>query len=1018
MVYAATGSGLFKTTDGGQSWNLSLEFITSSTAALIQDPANPNTVYFTAPSFPAGLHRTTDAGATWTLFPGVFGTNVTGQALAADAATGALYAGANNGGVFKSVDQGQSWTPANAGLPSIVWTLAAAETAPFTLYAGTSSGVFRTTDGAATWQPRSTGLPAGVVLHLVAHPTDPMTAYAAVANAGVYKTTNGGLSWVRTSSDPTGNFTDFDIDPSNPNVLYLASQSLGIGRSVDGGVTWQWLTAGLPNRDARAIGVGPNSGLYVSVNGAGVWKLQTAANDVPVAQGQSVGTAEDTPVSLTLTATDPDAEPLTFSIAATPAHGTLSVSGASVIYTPAPNYNGPDNFMFKANDGRADSNVAMVSITVTPVNDAPMASDDSLSTNEDTPLTIPAVALLGNDVDLDNSSLTVAIETGPSMGTLAANPDGSLTFTPPPNVFGSATFTYRASDGSLSSNLATVTITVLPVNDAPLALNGALTIDEDTAGSGAVAATDIDTPLLTFTVFSNGAKGSVAIGVPSSGAFTYTPNANENGADSFVIAVSDGQFTVHATVAVTITAVNDAPVAIDGTLSTNEDVPVTGTLTASDVDSSSLTFSIVGNASKGTVVITDAATGAYTYTPLANANGPDTFTFRASDGSLQSNVAIIQVALAPVNDAPVAQPIALAAAKQTATAGQLIATDVDPDTLSFALVQTPAQGTVTVAANGSFVYTSSSSASGVDTFTFKANDGSADSAVATASVTILSPSGAPVAFDATLAATEDMLASGALTSAAQSGRVLTYSINASPTKGTVVITNAATGAFSYTPNANENGDDSFTFRVNDGVQLSNLATISVAIAPVNDAPMAIAGSLAVTEDRAETGILIGTDVDGQALTFEIVGTPSQGTVEITNPATGRYTYTPNANAFGADTFAFRVSDGATTSGVTSVAVVISNVNDGPVANDVSFTTSVDTPLAATLPAADPDNDPLTFEIRRAPRRGTLTIVNAATGAFIYTPDASFSGTDTFTFRVGDGTRNSLVATVTITVRPN
>jgi hypothetical protein len=139
-------------------------------------------------------------------------------------------------------------------------------------------------------------------------------------------------------------------------------------------------------------------------------------------------------------------------------------------------------------------------------------------------------------------------------------------------------------------------------------------------------------------------------------------------------------------------------------------------------------------------------------------------------------------------------------------------------------------------------------------------------------------------------------------------------------------------------------------------------------------------------------------------------------VTITNVETGRYTYVPFLNATGADAFTFTVSDGSATSAAAVVNVAITPENDVPVAQDAAFSTTVGGWLSAVMPALDPDGDALTFEVTRAPRRGTLTY-DPATGSFSYQPNPGFSGQDEFTFLVFDGTRRSQRATVTIAVVP-
>jgi hypothetical protein len=218
-----------------------------------------------------------------------------------------------------------------------------------------------------------------------------------------------------------------------------------------------------------------------------------------------------------------------------------------VTYTPAANYNGPDSFTFKASDGAADSNPATVSITVNPVNDAPVATDQAVATDEDTPL---PVTLAGTDVDHD--PLTYAVVTPPAHGTF----DGT-TYRPADNYNGPDSFTFKASDGTADSNPATVSITVNPVNDAPVATDQTIATDEDTPLAIRLTATEPDGDPLTFAVVAPPAHGTLS----GSGAdLTYTPGADYNGSDAFTFKVNDSHSDSNvATVAITVRPVNDAP---------------------------------------------------------------------------------------------------------------------------------------------------------------------------------------------------------------------------------------------------------------------------------------------------------------------------------------------------------------------------------------------------------------------------------------------------------------------------
>jgi len=209
-------------------------------------------------------------------------------------------------------------------------------------------------------------------------------------------------------------------------------------------------------------------------------------NDAPVAVNDSYTTAEDTVLNVAASGvlandTDTDGDALTAILATGPTHGTLTLNAnGSFIYTPATNYNGSDSFTYRANDTMTNSSVATVNITVTPVNDGPVAVNDSYTTLEDTALNVPANGVLANDTDVDGNPLTAVLVTGPTHGTLTLNANGSFLYTPTNNYNGPDSFTYRANDGTSNSGIATVNITVTPVNDAPVAVNDAATTPEDT----------------------------------------------------------------------------------------------------------------------------------------------------------------------------------------------------------------------------------------------------------------------------------------------------------------------------------------------------------------------------------------------------------------------------------------------------------------------------------------------------------------------------------------------------------
>jgi VCBS repeat-containing protein len=384
----------------------------------------------------------------------------------------------------------------------------------------------------------------------------------------------------------------------------------------------------------------------------------TPANNPPVAANDTYTTAEDT--ALTVAApgvlsndTDTDGDALTAIKVTNPSHGTVTLnSNGSFNYTPAANYNGSDSFTYKANDTKADSNTATVTITITAVNDAPVAANDTYSTTKNTALTVAAPGLLSNDTDVDGDSLIAIKVSDPSHGAVTLNSNGSFTYIPSANYAGFDSFTYKANDGSLDSNIATVSITITAVNATPVAANDSYTTAEDTAltvtAPGVLSNdTDADGDTLTAVKVTNPSHGTVTLN--SNGSFTYTPAANYNGSDSFTYKANDTKADSNtATVTITITAVNDAPVAANDTYSTTKNttlnVAAPGVLSNdTDADGDALTAVKVANPSHGTVTLN--SNGSFTYVPTANYTGTDSFTYKANDSKLDSNVATVTITI-------------------------------------------------------------------------------------------------------------------------------------------------------------------------------------------------------------------------------------------------------------------------------------------------------------------------------------------------------------------------------------
>lgn len=273
-------------------------------------------------------------------------------------------------------------------------------------------------------------------------------------------------------------------------------------------------------------------------------------------------------------------------------------------------------------------------------------------------------------------------------------------------------------------------------NVGPVTSPASLTVLEDQSGSGTLTGTDADNDPLTFSISVNGTKGTATITDAATGAYTYVPNPNANGTDTITFRISDGtELSGPGTLTVTITPVNDPPSALNASATGTEDRAFQANLTSTDADQDAVTYAIVTGPSRGTVTITDASTGRYTYTPAANVNGTDSFTFRVSDASSSSAAATITVTVTAVNDPPRVSNVSAVMPADTTLSGTLRGTDVDGDPLTYRLVTNPVNGTATLnAATGFISYTPNPGFRGTEVFTYNVTDGVATSN--TANITI------------------------------------------------------------------------------------------------------------------------------------------------------------------------------------------------------------------------------------------------------------------------------------------
>ena len=680
------------------------------------------------------------------------------------------------------------------------------------------------------------------------------------------------------------------------------------------------------------------------------------------------------------------------------------------------------------------------------VNDAPQARDDSVSTVAGAPVT---VAVLDNDSDADNDTLTVSnAVVDAALGTVVVNADGTLTFTAAPGVTGPVSITYTITDPSGAAASATVTVNVA------------------TAPNVTVDAPDLSndsTPTIT---------GSSNLPPGSSVRLTVTDALGATQVIDATVGI-DGRYSVDVPAAMaegpfTVTAHVDGPAGSSASASDSgsiDTLPPAPSLTL-DAD---ITADDVINAAEagGSIAVTGSAGGDAQPGDIVTlvVNGQTFSGSVAADGRF--SIAVSGAALAADSDSLVEASISSADAAGnigTSSDSEAYAVDTTPPTATITLDAVSGDDLVDVGeAAGTITITGSvgGDVRSGDTVTLVVNnviysgvvqpDGSfaiavagsdvladgnrrIDASVSTADAagnpTTASAqrsyviNGAPIANDDSLVATED---TAVIYTAAQligndtdaEGNVLTIASVTSGSGGTAVLN--GDGTVTFTPTANFNGTADFTYTVTDGTVTSNTATVTVAVAAVNDAPVANNDSLTATEDTAviyTAAQLLGndTDADGNTLTIASVTSGAGGTAVLNGD--GTVTFTPSSNFNGTADFTYTVTDGTLTSNTATVTVAVAAVNDAPVANNDSLTTTEDTAViytAAQLLGNDTDADGNTLTIAGVTSGSGGTAVLNANGTVTFRPNANFNGTADFTYTVTDGTVTSNPATVTVAV---
>jgi uncharacterized delta-60 repeat protein len=625
----------------------------------------------------------------------------------------------------------------------------------------------------------------------------------------------------------------------------------------------------------------------------------------------------------------------------------------------------------------------------------PLAFDDAYVATENTPLTVSAPGVLANDTDSSGAPLTAIQLSNPTNGTATLNGDGSFTYTPNTGFFGTDSFTYKANDGTQDSNTATVTITVTA--PAPTANDDSYSVNENTtlnvAAPGVLANdTDPDNNPLSAVLVTKPGHGTATLN--ADGSLTYKPSTYFYGADSFTYEAYNGStYSSPATVSINVNHVNQPPLAVNDSYTLNENSSLSiqkpGVLANdTDPDNDPLTAVLyAGPAGTGPFhgTLTFNPDGSFVYTPNANFSGTDSFTYRAFDGSLYSNVATAKFTVNTVP--PTANNDAYSVNENstlTVAAPGVLANDTPTtsDALSASVVSNPAHGTVTLNVNGSFTYTPNANFSGTDSFTYHDVESGLTSNTATVTITVNFVDRPPVAVNDVYTVNED----SALNVTVPTGGTTSLYLNSQPGdyigQGQTNTWTTATGAF--TVNRNFDNGVSFSYQdVNPSVwwYLDFAAPNKATLTP------GYYGNAArfPFQDPSQPGL----SVDGEG----------RGS----NTLTGNFTvtqaaYDPSGQVLAFDATFEQHSEGAKPALFGEIKYHASTIPLGVLAND-----------------SDPDGQAITAVLVNGPSHGSLTL--NSDGTFGYKPNEDFVGTDSFTYVANDGTLNSNTATATITVNP-
>ncbi|WP_170940626.1 tandem-95 repeat protein [Pseudoalteromonas sp. NBT06-2] len=786
--------------------------------------------------------------------------------------------------------------------------------------------------------------------------------------------------------------------------------------------------------------------------------LNGAVDLAPIAENDFFSVNEDTELVGNLVGNDTDLEDGAVIINPTPIvfpnNGVLTINqDGSFLYEPTIDFNGRDIFTYEVSDELGQTNTALAVISILATNDEPESSYNNfnlegvikkqfkanIKSQSNAILDIPAPGLLINDLDIDSENLILMTtpQVSPSKGVLALNEDGSFTYTANEGVQGSDSFTYQVTDGQGGIAQSNVIITINGGSFPPVAANDKYVTEQDqtlivnnsSPHLFSIISNDFDNDLNdTLAISENLIRGPFhgTLNLSSDGTFSYFPRSGYYGVDSFIYEITDLQGnTAQAGVIITVNRKNTAPITTKDSYFIDEDlvlfVDANQGVLANDIDIDLdvlkiNTSSLLSPAQGHLIMATD---GSFEYTPNANYFGTDTFQYQVVDELGLISIETVTIEVKSINDLPIANDDRAQTFSNTPVNINVLANDSDVDNDTLTVIGADViKGGVEITQENTLVYNPETDFEGEIEIVYTVSDNSGGEAQGKVLVSINNSNNAPIAFDDIFALTEDSLmvisVPGLLNNDTDAdGDILSVNTTAFTNVSNGIVTLSTDGSFSYQPNENFFGSDSFEYEVIDGEGGTDIGKATLTISSVNDNPIATDDTTSTVEETTiNINVLTNdSDVENDPL-FVLSAISSAGIVNINSDNT--LTYTPNINFIGKDVIDYTISDGNGGEDSAKVFITVINLNDDPVANPDTAATSEDESLFIDVlnNDTDSDGDTLTIIAATASNSSVLAVVGSSLS---YTPNLNFNGSDSINYSISDGNGGTASSTVNVTV---